>query len=71
MKDDNLIIVIIVSVLLLFLGFWRFGFGSMGMVGFGGMWLFGWLFMTLVFISLILFIVWLIKQIQNSDIRKR
>jgi uncharacterized membrane protein len=33
--------------------------------GYGFMWIFGWIFMLLVFIALILFIVWLIKQIQE------
>ena len=31
-----------------------------------GMWWFGWIFMTLIIIALILFIVWLIKQIQKK-----
>ena len=38
---------------------WMFG------TSFSFMWLFGWVFMILVIVTLILFIVWLIKQIQK------
>jgi len=38
--------------------------------GFGGMWIFGFLFMLLIVIALILFIVWLIKQIQEPNRRR-
>ena len=75
MKEDNSLIIAII-VLLVFLvfssGVGMIGFGGMGgMMGmmyssFGtGMMLFGWLFSILVFIALILFIVWLMKQIQK------
>ena len=76
MKEDNsLLIVVIVLLVLLFFSivFGVFGFGGMGGMmnmmygGFGvGMMLFGWLFGVLVFVALILFIVWLIKQINQS-----
>lgn len=75
MKEDNslLIAVIVLLVLLVFSSsIGMMGFGGMGgmmtmMVGsFGlGMLLFGWLFGILIFVALILFIVWLIKQIQK------
>ena len=39
--------------------------------GFGGVWIFGFLFMILGSIALILFIVWLIKQLQKDNIKKR
>ena len=38
---------------------WMFG------TSFSFMWLFGWVFMILVIVTLILFIVWLFKQIQK------
>ena len=36
-----------------------------------GMWIFGWIFMLLIVVALILFIAWLIKQIQEPRRRKR
>ncbi len=45
-----------------------------GMMGYwGGMYgmsIFGWLFMTLVVVALVLLIIWLIKQIQEPKRRK-
>ena len=43
------------------------GYGMMGnwSYGFGGMWIFGFLFMTLVLVALVLFILWLINQMQT------
>ena len=38
-------------------------------VGFGSMWVFGWIFMTLIIIALVLLIFWLIKQIQKPERR--
>jgi uncharacterized membrane protein len=38
--------------------------------GFGGMWIFGFLFMALILVALVLFILWLVKQLQNDN-RKR
>ena len=73
MKDKNLLLWILGIVVLfsLFSGFGLFGFGGgyggmMGNYGFSGMWLFGWLFMALIFTALILFIVWLIKELQGK-----
>ncbi len=47
------------------------GFGGMGSMmsgayGFGGMWLFGWVFSILVLVALVLLIAWLIKQLQKK-----
>lgn len=39
--------------------------------GDGFMWFFGWLFMILTIIALILFIVWLLKQLTKENSRKR
>ena len=70
MKDKNLLLWIL-GIIVLFSLFGRFGLGSgyggmMGNYGFSGMWLFGWLFMALIFTALILFIVWLIKELQGK-----
>ena len=78
MEDNNLIIGIIITVVVfLFLGMFGFGgmMGGYGMMGnwsygFGGMWIFGFLFMTLILVALILFIFWLIKQLQHDNKRK-
>ena len=76
MEDNNLLIGIIIAVVI-FLVFGMFGFGGMmgggyGMMGnwnysFGGMWIFGFLFMALIIVALLLFILWLIKQLQNDN----
>jgi len=43
------------------------GFGGMmsGTYGLGGMW-FGWVFSVLVLVAIVLFIIWLVKQIQKK-----
>lgn len=41
-----------------------------GMIGGFGMGFFGWIFMILIIVALILFIVWLIKQIQEPKQRR-
>ena len=71
MEDNNLLIGIIIAVVI-FLVFGMFGFGGMmgggyGMMGnwnyrFGGMLIFGFIFMILILIVLVLFILWLVKQ---------
>ena len=75
MKTEELVLVIVISMAILFLvsgffGNWNSGSGMMGMMGgfggFGFMWLFGWLFMTLITIALVLGIIWLTKQIQKK-----
>ena len=76
MKDSNNLLIGILIAVVVFLVLGVSGFGGMmggyGMMGnwsygFGGMWVFGWLFMILVIIALLLFIVWLVKQLQNTQ----
>ena len=81
MKNENVLLIVLGIVLLLFLvgGFGMMGFGTyeygyrgmMGMMyGYGnGMMFFGWLYGILIIVALILFIVWLIKQIQKPNRR--
>lgn len=76
MENNNNLIVGIIITVAVFLLLGMFGFGGMmggsyGMMGnwgygFGGMWIFGWLFMILIIVALVLFIVWLIKRIQKK-----
>jgi len=78
MKNDNnliTLIIVIAAVILLFGGFGMMGFGNYGSYGgmmgnwgygFGGMWIFGWLFMVLVSVALVLFIIWMVKQLQSN-----
>ena len=79
MENNNNLITGIVVAVAVFLLFGMFGFGGMmggyGMMGnwgygFGGMWIFGFLFMTLILVALVLFILWLIKQLQNDNKRR-
>ena len=71
MKNETLILIIISSIILalLFTGFGFGGYGGMmGMMygGYGsGMMFFGWLYGILILVALVLFIVWLTKQIQK------
>ena len=80
MENNNNLIIGIVVAIAVFLLFGMFGFGGMmggyGMMGnwgygFGGMWIFGALFMTLILVALILFILWLAKQLQNDKDKRR
>ena len=69
-KTSNVILtgVIVVIVLFLISLFSGRGYGMMGMMGFGYnpfMALFGWVFMLLIIIALVLFIIWLINQLQQ------
>ncbi len=72
--SNNLVIAIAIAVLVILLFGWTgmMGFGGMGGMmgnlwyGFGGMWMFGFLFMSLIVIALVLFIIWLIKQLQDK-----
>ena len=67
-NEYNILIIIIVVILVLFLfsGFGMMGFGGMmGNYSFSGMWIFGFLFMALILVALVLFIIWLIKQLQT------
>ena len=56
------------------MGSYGFGGGMMGMMygtyG-GGMMFFGWAFMILVSVALILLIIWLLRQIKDEKNRKR
>ncbi len=74
MKDNNnlLIGIIIAVAVFLLLGMFGFGgmmgsgYGMMGGFGLGSMWIFGFLFMALILVALVLFILWLIKQLQDK-----
>lgn len=82
-KDNNTVwIVVLIAVLALFLFVMPFGGGRWG--GFCGMmgsyganygWTmmsgFGWIFMPAVLIALVLLIIWLIKQLQTPNRRKK
>ncbi|HLC63031.1 MAG TPA: hypothetical protein VJJ21_01815 [Candidatus Nanoarchaeia archaeon] len=86
MKAENIIYIVLIAIAAIFLlnslfslgsgGNYQ-GYGMMGpgynMMGFypGGMFLFGWLIMSLFIIALILGIVWLLKQLQHEERRKR
>ncbi len=75
-ENNNLLIGIVIAIAVFSL-LGMFGFGGMigcggvgsmmGNLGYGlgGMWIFGWLFMILILVALILFILWLVKQLQN------
>lgn len=83
-EDSNLVIAVIVAlgmiVLLSGFGMMEFsnygGYGGMyGMMGglyggFGFMALFGWLLMILIAVTLVLFIIWLVKQLSEGGGRK-
>ena len=75
MKDNNNLLIWIIITVAVFLLLGMFGFGGMmggyGMMGnfgygFGGMWIFGFLFMTIILVALVLFILWLVKQLQED-----
>ena len=75
MKNNEtliLVIAIIAAVVLLFggfgMGFGGYGSGMMGMMygTYGsGMMFVGWLYGILILVALVLFIVWLVKQLQK------
>lgn len=48
-------------------------FGGMmsGTYGYGGGFIFGWIFMVLVAVALVLLIIWLVKQLTHDNRRKR
>ncbi len=89
MKTENLVLMIVLIILALFVFSNLFGYGTrgynygmMGMMnnffgGFGFMWLYGSLFMILIFVALVLFVVWLVRQLQQpqhlsrQEIRRR
>ncbi len=80
MKNENLLVWagILVLVVFLFGGFWGmmgfrsggYGFGGMMNMMYGtygsGMMFFGWLYGILVLIALVLFIAWLVQQLQKK-----
>src|SRR3989344_2543768 len=81
MKNDNTLIIIVTVILAQFLfnGFGMMGFGGYGMggmmnwmygTGFGFMWIFGMIIWIFIVIALVLFIMWLIRQLQTPR-RKR
>ena len=72
MKNETLVLIILGAIVLalLFTGVGYGGYGGMmsmmyGNFG-GGMMFFGWLYGILILVALILFIVWLAKQIQKK-----
>ena len=73
MKNNQTLmwILVVVIIVLFFGGFGMIGFpfGGMmsGMFGYnyGFMPLFGWIYMTLVTVALIMLVIWLFQQIQN------
>jgi len=78
-KENNIApsVVIALVILLAISGFSMMGFGGIGGMmgnwnyGFGGMWIFGFLFMTLILVALVLFILWLSKQLQSDNNKRR
>jgi len=81
MENNNDLLVGIIIAVAVFLLLGMFGFGGMmdggyGMMGnwaygFGYMWIFGFLFMALILVALILFIIWLVKQLQGDNDKRR
>lgn len=73
-NQNTWIIALVVICLLVFLSFFGFGsmmygnygYGMMRNIGFGSMGIFGWLFMILIIVALVLFCIWLVKQIQRG-----
>lgn len=77
MKSEKLIGAILLGIVAIFLLSALLtprGYGMMGMLsgfGYGSMMLFGWLFGVLLLVALILIIVWLWKQIEKDEGKKR
>ena len=78
MENKNILIIVIAVILLVFIssslnngtggcGFSNMMYGS----GFGGMWLFGWLFMALLLVLVVLGIIWLFKQVNQPAQRRQ
>ena len=78
-NNENLvwIVAVIALIVLLFggIGMGFGGYGGMGSMMYGsygsGMMLFGWLYGVFILIALILFIVWLVKQITKDNRGRR
>ncbi|MBS3099484.1 hypothetical protein J4462_04690 [Candidatus Pacearchaeota archaeon] len=83
MKNDNAVIWVIAGVLIFFFvfgGFGTMGFNGCGIggmmnwmfgAGFGFMWLFGMMLWILVMVALVLFIMWLVRQLQSPGRNKK
>ena len=77
MKDNDIIIwtlVALVVIVALFgfprmMGYDSYNYGYGMMSGWGFMSIFGPMFMILVTVALVLFIIWIAKQIQNTERR--
>jgi len=71
-KDSNNFAVWILIAVIVFFTLGSFGgMGNMmGIYGYNFMWFFGWLFMTLVFVALVLLIIWLYNQVTKDTNRK-
>ena len=78
-NETTIVIVIMVAIVLLFSGFGMMGFGGYGMhnmadwmygTGFGFMWIFGMIIWILIITALVLFILWLVKQLESQNKRK-
>ena len=71
-NDAVLVVAIVLFILLTFGGFGMMGFGGIGRMmggsysGLGFMGTFGWLIMILISVALVLFILWLVKQLQGG-----
>ena len=79
MKTEETVAIVLIVVLAMFL-FGGFGWGMMGYGNYGmmsglfsgfGFSLFAWLYHAVILIALILLIIWLVKQLQNSGGRRR
>ena len=64
MKNENIVIIVVIAVLAFFIlaGGGMMGYGGLGMMG--SYWIFGPIIMILVVVTLILFILWLIRQLE-------
>lgn len=82
MKDDNTLaggIIIIVVLAVMFFGTFQFNmmdrdYGMMGAYwtgGYGFMWIFMMIIWILIVIILVLGIIWLMRQLQNDNRRKK
>lgn len=77
MKHEHFLLIILLSIgifafLIQFLNPWQ-GYGMMGYYnpGFGAMYIFMTLFWILAFVALVLFILWLIKQLNKGEKRNK
>ncbi|NCO17857.1 hypothetical protein COT60_01065 [Candidatus Pacearchaeota archaeon CG09_land_8_20_14_0_10_30_9] len=76
MKNKEIVIIAVFLAIFLFSGFEMMGFNNYGMMNwmFGSGFSFMWIFMStiwiLVIVALVLFIVWLIRQLENLGKKK-